>query len=241
MTKKFLLSVVAAAATLLSTAAAPAHAAPAREAALPASYPSSAEQVVTVSAPSATSTTATLSAWRRVGDKLWTRVLGPFTAYVGKDGIGEASEYVSRTPAGVWTLTEAFGIQPNNGTRLPYHQVGSSDWWVSDVNSQYYNMPYECDPGTCPFNESTSENLGKVGLAYNHATVIDYNRSPAVPGKGSAFFLHVSTGKPTAGCVSLPSRDLDAVMGWLDPAKHPVIDIAIRPGPPVSNSPATPR
>jgi L,D-peptidoglycan transpeptidase YkuD (ErfK/YbiS/YcfS/YnhG family) len=41
-------------------------------------------------------------------------------------------------------------------------------------------------------------------VSSEHA-VIDYNRSPAVPGKGSAFFLHVSTGKPTTGCVFLPT------------------------------------
>jgi L,D-peptidoglycan transpeptidase YkuD (ErfK/YbiS/YcfS/YnhG family) len=188
------------------------------------------KQLVAVRASSASATTASLTAYARLGStNTWVRVLGPFNAYVGKDGIGEASEYVSRTPAGVWPLTEAFGIQANNGTALPYRQVGTSDWWVSDVNSPYYNMPYHCEPTTCPFNENASENLGRVGTAYNHATVIDYNRSPAVPGKGSAFFLHVSTGRPTAGCVSLASDDLDTVMRWLNPAKHPAIDIAVQP------------
>jgi L,D-peptidoglycan transpeptidase YkuD (ErfK/YbiS/YcfS/YnhG family) len=222
MAKRVLLAMV----TLMTVMAVPAGAEALPVSAGPQWSNGAATQLVTVRASSASATTASLTALSLVGGT-WVRALGPFEAYVGKDGIGEASEYVSRTPAGVWTLTEAFGIQANNGTKLPYRQVDTSDWWVSDVNSPYYNMPYRCAPATCPFDESASENLGKVGAVYNHATVIDYNRSPAVPGRGSAFFLHVSNGRPTAGCVSLASGDLDAVMRWLDPANHPVIDIAV--------------
>src|SRR5262249_1635032 len=43
------------------------------------------------------------------------------------------------------------------------------------------------------------------------------------PGLGSAIFLHVSTGGSTAGCVSLPSTDLVALLRWLDPAQQPRI------------------
>ncbi|QRP48104.1 L,D-transpeptidase [Amycolatopsis sp. FDAARGOS 1241] len=191
-------------------------------------YHGSADQMVTVTAPDGASTTATLIAWQRQGTH-WTRVLGPFPAFVGTQGIGQASEATSHTPAGVWTLTEAFGIKPTNGTRLPYRQVTDSDWWVSDVKSPFYNTHYSCAPGTCPFDESAGEDLGKAGPVYDHATVIDYNRWPAVPGQGSAFFLHVSSGRPTAGCVSIPAAALDAVMSWLDPADHPVINIGISP------------
>jgi L,D-peptidoglycan transpeptidase YkuD (ErfK/YbiS/YcfS/YnhG family) len=220
MAKRFVPAVVATAAALT--------AAPASAATLPLPYQGSANQVITVVAATPAATTASLTAWQRVGTT-WTRAYGPVQAFVGKQGVGQASETTSHTPAGVWNLTNAFGIQANNGTRLPYFRATTSDWWVSDMNSRYYNTHYVCAPGTCPFNEAAGEDLGKVGTAYNHATVIDYNRFPAVPGKGSAFFLHVSTGKPTAGCVSIPSADLDAVMRWLDPAKHPVIDIGVKP------------
>jgi len=220
MANRFALTMVAATAALTAVAA-------------PASatgrllYNSSAEQMITVVAGSPAATTASLATWRRVGTS-WELVYGPVQAFVGKQGIGKASESSSHTPAGVWNLTEAFGIQANNGTGLPYRQVTTSDWWVSDVTSRYYNTHYVCAPGTCPFNEAAGEDLGKVGTAYNHAVVIDYNRFPAVPGNGSAFFLHVSTGNPTAGCVSIPAADLDTVMRWLDPAKHPVINISVQ-------------
>ncbi|PPK68447.1 hypothetical protein V5P93_004446 [Actinokineospora auranticolor] len=193
---------------------------------LPLPYTGTADQVVTVVAATTTSTTATLTAWRRTSTG-WVAEVGPVSAYVGKSGVGQASESSLRTPAGVWPLTEAFGHKPSNGTRLPYKQTDTSDWWVSDVNSAYYNTPRRCAPGTCPFNEAAGENLGKAGYVYDRAVVMDYNRNPVVPGAGSAFFLHVSAGEPTAGCVSIPAPTLDAVLTWLDPAAHPVINIGV--------------
>jgi len=209
----------------IAAATAPAPVAPPPQQ-LPLPYGGSADQVITVAGASSSSTTAQLTAWTRSGNG-WARAIGPITAYVGSAGIGQASETTRRTPAGVFGLTEAFGIQADNGTRLPYRRVDTSDWWVSDVNSDAYNTHYRCSPGTCPFDEAAGENLGSAGTAYNHAVVIDYNRFPVTPGAGSAFFLHVSTGRATAGCVAIPSASLDTVMRWLDPAQHPVITIGI--------------
>ncbi|SFW71607.1 L,D-transpeptidase family protein [Amycolatopsis australiensis] len=201
-----------AAAALLSTAAAAPQ------------PPSGPQQRLTVVAASPSATTAVLTAWQRDGSG-WKQAYGPVRAFVGKDGIGRASESTAHTPAGVWPLTEAFGLEPAT-TRLPYRRVTTSDWWVSDVRSPYYNTHLSCAPGTCPFDEAAGEDLGKAGPVYAHAVVIDYNRDPVVPGAGSAFFLHVTDGRPTAGCVAVPKADLEAVLGWLDPAKHPVIEIS---------------
>jgi L,D-peptidoglycan transpeptidase YkuD (ErfK/YbiS/YcfS/YnhG family) len=187
-------------------------------------YNGDSNQMITVVAASSTATTATLTAWAREGTT-WRAVFGPMTANVGSQGVGQASESTSKTPAGVFGLTESFGIQANNGTRLPFFQVDDSDWWVSDSASPEYNKHYRCAVGTCPFNEAAGERLKAAGAVYNHAVVIDYNRDPAVPGAGSAFFLHVSNGRPTAGCVSIPADQLDNIMQWLNPAQHPLINI----------------
>lgn len=186
-----------------------------------------ADQVVTVVGGSPSASTATLTAWQRTPDG-WAPEIGPVRAFVGSEGIGKASENSSRTPAGRYSLTEAFGNLPSNGTRLAYRKLDTSDWWVSDVRSPDYNTHQRCAPGSCGFDESAGENLGTVGRAYDRATVIDYNRDRPVPGAGSAFFLHVSTGEPTAGCVAVPAGTLDDVLRWLDPADHPVIDIGVR-------------
>jgi len=183
-------------------------------------------QLVTVVAPSPSSTTATLTAWQR-GPAGWSAVLGPVQARVGSAGVGAASESSTRTPAGTFGLTEAFGRAGNPGTALPYRVVDGSDWWVSDVNSGGYNQYARCAPGACGFNEAAGENLSRAGAVYDNAVVIDYNRSPVVRGAGSAFFLHITNGAPTAGCVATDRAALQSLMRWLQPAASPVIAIGV--------------
>lgn len=188
--------------------------------------PGASTQVITVVAPSSRSRTATLTAWElRAGG--WTAVVGPVVARIGRDGIGAAREDISRTPGGTFGLSEAFGRAGDPGTALPYRVIDNADWWVSDPTSSLYNQHTRCAPGTCPFDESAGEHLFDAGASYDYAVVIDYNRSPAVPGNGSAFFLHVTNGAPTAGCVAVPQSSLVAIMRWLDPSARPVISIGV--------------
>jgi L,D-peptidoglycan transpeptidase YkuD (ErfK/YbiS/YcfS/YnhG family) len=152
-------------------------------------------------------------------------VLGPVAARVGSAGVGRASETSTRTPAGTFSLTEAFGWAGNPGSGLPYRVVDGDDWWVSDVHSPRYNQYAECARGTCDFTEAASENLAEEP-AYQYAAVIDYNRG-GTPGAGSAFFLHVSNGAVTAGCVAIDAGSLVTLLRWLDPAAGPVIAIGV--------------
>jgi L,D-peptidoglycan transpeptidase YkuD (ErfK/YbiS/YcfS/YnhG family) len=186
--------------------------------------PGSSTQVVTVVAPSASATSAKLTAWQR-GPDGWTAVLGPVDARIGSAGVGRASEASTRTPAGTFTLTEAFGRAGDPGTALPYRVVDGDDWWVSDVASPRYNQYAQCPP-TCDFDQSVSENLAAVGAVYDYAAVIDYNRG-GTPGAGSAFFLHVTNGAPTAGCVAIGAGNLVKVLQWLDPGARPLIAIGV--------------
>jgi L,D-peptidoglycan transpeptidase YkuD (ErfK/YbiS/YcfS/YnhG family) len=193
----------------------------------PAGAAASPVQVITVRAAAASSTTAVLEAWQRTAAGSYKRVYGPVTAHIGAQGIGAASETTSRTPAGQFTLTEAFGIAANPGTTLPYRKVDGSDWWVSDVRSRLYNTHQRCAPAHCPFNERVSERLAAAGPVYASAAVIDYNRRPVVAGAGSAFFLHVTNGRPTAGCVAVPAANLVWLLRWLRPANHPIISMGV--------------
>jgi L,D-peptidoglycan transpeptidase YkuD (ErfK/YbiS/YcfS/YnhG family) len=182
--------------------------------------------VVTVVARSSRATSATLTAWQKGADG-WTAVIGPVTARIGAAGVGVASERTSRTPAGVFSLTEAFGRLADPGTALPYRVVDADAWWVSDAASPLYNRFAECARAACPFDTAAGEHLLDAGASYDHAVVIDYNRWPAVPGRGSAFFLHVTDGAATAGCVAVPEATLVQVMRWLQPAAHPRIAIGV--------------
>jgi L,D-peptidoglycan transpeptidase YkuD (ErfK/YbiS/YcfS/YnhG family) len=180
-------------------------------------------QVVTVQAASSRSLVAVLRTWRLNGDGHYVRVSGPFVAFVGWHGVGRTREGAERTPSGVFTLTQAFGNEANNGTRLAYFRAGPDDWWDEDPDSAHYNRHVisRSSPG------GNSENLFYSGPVYAHAVVINYNMNPVVKGAGSGFFLHVSDGLPTEGCVAIPADDLNVVMRWLDPAQHPVISIGV--------------
>jgi L,D-peptidoglycan transpeptidase YkuD (ErfK/YbiS/YcfS/YnhG family) len=104
--------------------------------------------------------------------------------------------------------------------------VDGDDWWVSDSGSAVYNQYAQCAPGTCPFNEAAGENLYAAGAVYDNAVVIDYNRG-GTPGAGSAFFLHITNGAATAGCVAIDRAALGTLMRWLDPNAVPLIAIGV--------------
>jgi L,D-peptidoglycan transpeptidase YkuD (ErfK/YbiS/YcfS/YnhG family) len=180
-------------------------------------------QVVTVQAATSTSRVAVLRTWRLASDGRYVQVSGPFIAFVGEHGVGPTREGQQRTPSGVFTLTQAFGNEANNGTRLAYFRAGPDDWWDENPSSVQYNRHVRSrySPG------AASENLFYSGAAYAHAVVINYNTNPVVKGAGSGFFLHVSDGAPTQGCVAIAADQLNVVMRWLDPAEHPVISIGV--------------
>jgi L,D-peptidoglycan transpeptidase YkuD (ErfK/YbiS/YcfS/YnhG family) len=189
--------------------------------------PAGTDQLVTVLVPAATSTSGTLRGWQRAAGGGWNSVLGPVRVRVGTDGVGTAREGVNRTPRGTFTLSQAFGRQPNPGTALPYRRVGASDWWVSDTKSPAYNTFRTCEPGTCSFDEGAGENLGRAGASYDYAMVIGYNTAPVRPGAGSAFFVHVDAGAPSQGCVEVPRASVLSLIRWLAPAHKPLITIGL--------------
>ncbi|MFI5782300.1 L,D-transpeptidase family protein [Nocardia sp. NPDC051570] len=190
----------------------------------PPAAPEGARQLVTVTVASAKSTSGTLQAWDHHGDG-WTSVLGVVPVRVGVAGVGPTHEGLDRTPIGTFGLPSAFGRLPNPGSRMPYRQVGESDWWVSDSASADYNTYQHCARGSCPFDERVGENLGDAGDSYDYAVVIGYNTDHPAPGAGSAFFVHVDAGESSEGCVEVPRASMVALLRWLDPARTPAISI----------------
>ncbi|SDO92134.1 L,D-peptidoglycan transpeptidase YkuD, ErfK/YbiS/YcfS/YnhG family [Nakamurella panacisegetis] len=184
--------------------------------------PANSRQIISVTAPTSGSTTAVLRAYQKGGDGIWHLVIGPVSAHVGQDGVGKASEGSGRTPAGAFALTQAFGRQPNPGTKVPYFRSTPLDWWDENPSSPTYNLHVRraTSPG------GASENLYYSGSVYDYVVNMDYNLA-RVPGAGSAFFLHVSDGTPTAGCVSVPSASMVQILRWLDPSQHPYIYIKV--------------
>ncbi|WP_291666171.1 L,D-transpeptidase family protein [Clostridium sp.] len=144
-------------------------------------------------------------------------------ARLGQNGLKSASEVYEMdkcTPTGIYTLTEAFGINSNPGSGVTYRQLDGTEYWVDDENSQYYNTMQFGDPNG---RWSSAEKLTDYPGYYNYSLVIDYNRWPVVPGKSSAIFIHCDMGIYTYGCVAIPQQNLVNLLKRLDPAKNPVV------------------
>jgi L,D-peptidoglycan transpeptidase YkuD (ErfK/YbiS/YcfS/YnhG family) len=188
-------------------------------------------QVLTVTAANSTTTYATVEAWDKQPDGRFKRTALFPVARIGAMGMGVASESVSRTPAGLYHLSQAFGVQPNPGVHVPYFQVARNDVWTGSLGS-VINEHHHCDPGTCPTSYGAFERLINYPQQYAYGAVIGYNMAPtygsgAVRGKGSAFFLHVMNAYATGGCVALAQNDVIWILRWLQLAKNPLISLGV--------------
>ncbi len=183
----------------------------------------SAQQVIVVAASAYGTSTATLTAYQRDANG-WTQMFGPWAAFVGRNGvapIGAKREGDGRTPSGVFGFDFMFGVDADPGVRYPYRHIGGT------------NIVWDDDPTSPNYNEWIDTNIAAAGVdpepmddvpSYLYGAVIAYNDA-RTPGLGSAIFLHVSHGSPTAGCVALPIDELLDVLRWLDPARSPRIAI----------------
>lgn len=190
-----------------------------------AGHPAGVRQLITVTAASHSATFATFRAYRITHGRA-VGVFGPWTARVGYNGVarpGKKREGDGRTPSGSYGFSFFFGVRPADGFFFRFRHAYRYDFWDDDPDSGRYNEWVNArkhNPGVRP------EPLHQVP-AYEYAAVITYN-ARRVPGLGSAIFLHVGTGTPTAGCVSLPLSELLKVLRWLRPRDHPQIRISAR-------------
>lgn len=131
-------------------------------------------------------------------NNLWIETL-KCNGFVGDNGVGVAKEGSRTTPKGAYPLSFAFGFQ-NPGAKLPFRYITDNSYWISNVEDPSYNTWQERK-----FSSKYDEKLSLYTTQYKYAIVIDYNKGI---GEGSAFFLHCSNGKPTAGCVSVSEENM---------------------------------
>ena len=175
--------------------------------------PAATTQVVLVVGEGPDSARAAVSLWHR-DDAGWHQ-RGSWQGHNGASGwTDDHREGDLRTPAGVFTLSDAGGRLPDPGAGLPYHR---SDLFVP-------------------------RGAGVLGEpldgCFDHVVAIDYNR---VPGRspmdrdrplgaelGGGIWLHVDHGGPTHGCVSVPLAAMRRMLAELVPEAHPVVVMADR-------------
>jgi L,D-peptidoglycan transpeptidase YkuD (ErfK/YbiS/YcfS/YnhG family) len=194
--------------------------------------PSSTRQVIVVTASAWSSRVATLTLWRRSGSG-W-RAVVHWPARLGYSGLvvgTQRKQDTGKTPAGSYTITQAFGRRANPGTTISYTKVTDDHWWVEDRRSVYYNQMRLGSRGgfalrTSGFN--SSEHLARMGTQYDYAAVVDFNRPHPVVGRGAGIFLHAFGTGSTGGCVSVSWSHMRQVLQWLNAGDHPRIVIGTR-------------
>lgn len=138
---------------------------------------------------------------------------------VGKGGLVPArdkQEGDGASPIGAWKTRRLFYrsdrvLKPL--TQLPIIEITPEMGWCDAPDHSAYNTLV-----TLPF-EASHEKMWRDDHVYDVVVELGYNDDPAIPGAGSAIFMHVARPdfKPTEGCVALNLPDLLTVVEQLSP------------------------
>jgi L,D-peptidoglycan transpeptidase YkuD (ErfK/YbiS/YcfS/YnhG family) len=104
-------------------------------------------------------------------------------------------------------------------TRLPLRRIGWNDAWCEDPADRRYNH------AIIRAASQRGDRLWRDDGLYDLFIEIDHNTRPRVAGRGSAVFVHVARPGlgPTAGCVALRLRRLQALVSRIGPKTRIVI------------------
>ena len=127
---------------------------------------------------------------------------------IGRNGITKnKKEGDLSTPFGTFCFNKIYYREDKLGKRkfkIDFATIQKSDGWCDEPKSRFYNQHI-----LFPFNES-AEHLYRDDSIYDIVCVLNYNTSPAIPGLGSAIFLHIA--KPnfegTEGCIAIEKAAL---------------------------------
>ena len=128
---------------------------------------------------------------------------------IGRGGMRrDKREGDGATPVGTWHLVGGMyraDRVPLPGGSLGLRPIGHGDIWSDDPADPAYNHGLSA-PGH-PFSH---ERMRRGDRLYDLVLMTDYNWPAAVPGWGSAIFLHRwrKPRHPTEGCVAFAPKDL---------------------------------
>ncbi len=149
----------------------------------------------------------------------WRVKYGPWTAVVGRNGVGKTAEGDGRSPSGAFLLGTAFGWGSTpDGMDYQYRKLDSKDLWVDEAGPWYNRW---VRGSTAVYG--SGERLKNV-KGYEYAVAVHYN-DKATKNAGSAIFLHIwaGKGKGTAGCTAMSRTNLLRLLKWLDYDKRPIL------------------
>ena len=146
-----------------------------------------------------------------------------FPASIGRGGITATKrEGDGATPAGVHRIVGVL-YRPDRIARASVPgwavPIGPGDLWCDAPDDPDYNLMVRA-----PFAAS-HERLRRADPLYDLVLITDWNWPHAVPGRGSAIFLHIwrRPGFCTAGCVALRRDHLVWVVNRLRPGARLIV------------------
>jgi L,D-peptidoglycan transpeptidase YkuD (ErfK/YbiS/YcfS/YnhG family) len=136
---------------------------------------------------------------------------------IGRSGTiaaADKKEGDGATPIGTWPL-RAILLRPDRvmapaALALPWRWIRPDDGWSDDSADPAYNRPVRHP------HPHSAEHLWREDGLYDIIVILGHNDAPAVPGAGSAIFLHCwRDGATTEGCVAVAKDDLLALLPQL--------------------------
>ncbi len=140
---------------------------------------------------------------------------------IGKGGIStNKREGDGATPTGVHRIVGML-YRPDRIARPNAwaQKIGPCDLWSDDVRDSHYNSQV-----TAPYGYS-HERLRRADPLYDLVLILDWNWPDAVPGRGSAIFIHQwrRPGYPTEGCIAFDRSDLHWLAARVEPGSRVIV------------------
>ena len=128
-----------------------------------------------------------------------------------------------KSPAGVFSLGKVYGYAQDGlgGLKFPYQVSSPTLRCVDDSKSAFYNKIVEETPNK---DWTSAEMMRRDDDLYRWITLINNNQEGAA-GRGSCIFFHLWKDEKsgTAGCTAMAQKNMEKLLRWLDPAKHPAL------------------
>lgn len=147
-----------------------------------------------------------------------------FVCSIGRGGITAGKcEGDGATPAGTWALVMG-GWRPDRmappATTIPLSPVGPPDIWSDDPADPEYNHWL-----TRRAHGFSHERLRRADGLYDLVLMSDWNWPGALPGRGSAIFVHAwrKPRHPTAGCIAFAPHDLRWIAAHWAPRSRVIV------------------
>lgn len=133
-----------------------------------------------------------------------------------------------RSPAGVFTIGEAFGYAASVPTALTYKGMRESDYCIDVSTSPLYNRIVDASVvGKAAIEGSTEPMRRDLHVngdqRYKIGFVIEHNIK-GTPATGSCIFAHLwkQPGEPTSGCTAMQESTMRSLLAWLRPDQRPI-------------------